>query len=98
MHSRLFAVAALFASGALAAESWVKIESSTIHALRDLRVRQGTDESFKPPTTGGYGDSCADAFGPGHIECADSKICYNPDEGQTCCDAGCMWMNILVER
>lgn len=89
MHYRLFAVAALFASGAVAAETWAKIDDTTTNTLRDLRARKD-DQSFKPPTKGGYGDSCKDAFGSGHIECADSKICYNPDKGQICCDAGCM--------
>ena len=85
MHSRLFTVAALFASGSFAAQNWLRLDAATI---RGLKARQ-PDESFTPGTTPGYGNDCADAFGAGHLECATSGICYNPDEGQLCCDEGC---------
>ncbi|KAL1955279.1 hypothetical protein VTO42DRAFT_8877 [Malbranchea cinnamomea] len=87
MHSRLFTVAALFASGSFAAQNWLKLDDATVQAIRGLSIRQN-DESFIPGTTPGFGNDCADAFGPGHLECADSGICYNPNEGQTCCDEG----------
>lgn len=97
MHSRLVTVAALFASGSLAAQNWLRLDAGTANAIRGLRIRQ-PDESFLPGTTPGYGDDCSDAFGAGHFECADSGVCYNPDEGQLCCDEGCMCNSMAPSR
>jgi hypothetical protein len=87
MYARLFTVA-LLASGAVAAENWQRMDSASALAVRSLQARQGS--AFVPGTSQGFGETCASAFGEGHVECAASGICYNPDEGQICCDAGCM--------
>ncbi|KAL8913515.1 MAG: hypothetical protein Q9171_001703 [Xanthocarpia ochracea] len=74
MHS--FSIA-LFAAGALA---------GNFHQLvpRELQVRQS--QAFDPSTEFGQGESCADAFGAGYIDC--NGVCYNPNEDQTCCPGG----------
>lgn len=74
MHSFTLAATALFTAGALA---------GNLHQLlpRELQVRQ--DQSFTPSTSFGQGETCADAFGAGYIDC--NNVCYNPNEGQTCC-------------
>ncbi|KAL8997120.1 MAG: hypothetical protein Q9188_006407 [Gyalolechia gomerana] len=71
MHSLTLA---LFAAGALA--------GNLNHLVpRELQVRQ--DQSFTPTTSFGQGATCADAFGAGYIDC--NGVCYNPNEGETCC-------------
>ncbi|KAL8976070.1 MAG: hypothetical protein Q9205_007857 [Flavoplaca limonia] len=73
---------ALFAAGALAG-------NFKLHQLvpRELQVRQsGDSQAFNPSTSFGQGESCADAFGAGYIDC--NGVCYNPDEDQTCCPGG----------
>ncbi|KAL9594588.1 MAG: hypothetical protein Q9219_006948 [cf. Caloplaca sp. 3 TL-2023] len=64
----------LFAAGALA---------GNLNQLvpRELQVRQ--DQSFTPSTSFGQGETCADAFGAGYIDC--NGVCYNPGQGETCC-------------
>ncbi|KAL8804135.1 MAG: hypothetical protein Q9182_002769 [Xanthomendoza sp. 2 TL-2023] len=68
---------ALFAAGALA---------GNLHQVlpRELQVRQS--QAFNPSTSFGSGATCADAFGAGYIDC--NGVCYNPNEGQTCCPGG----------
>ncbi|KAL8769571.1 MAG: hypothetical protein Q9209_004503 [Squamulea sp. 1 TL-2023] len=68
---------ALFAAGALA---------GNLNQLlpRELQVRQS--QAFNPSTSFGQGETCADAFGAGYIDC--NGVCYNPNEGQTCCPGG----------
>ncbi|KAL8783241.1 MAG: hypothetical protein Q9213_004753 [Squamulea squamosa] len=68
---------ALFAAGALA---------GNLNQLlpRELQVRQS--QAFNPSTSFGQGKTCADAFGAGYIDC--NGVCYNPNEGQTCCPGG----------
>ncbi|KAL9635656.1 MAG: hypothetical protein Q9204_002545 [Flavoplaca sp. TL-2023a] len=73
---------ALFAAGALAG-------NLKLHQLvpRELQIRQsGDSQAFNPSTSFGQGESCADAFGSGYIDC--NGVCYNPDEDQTCCSGG----------
>ncbi|KAI4173699.1 MAG: hypothetical protein LQ346_008373 [Caloplaca aetnensis] len=74
MHSVNLIATSLFAAGALA---------GNLHQLlpRELQVRQ--DQSFTPTTNFGQGATCADAFGPGYVDC--NGVCYNPGEGETCC-------------
>ncbi|KAI4288249.1 MAG: hypothetical protein L6R35_002488 [Caloplaca aegaea] len=75
MHSFNLAATTLFAAGAIA---------GNLNQLmpRELRVRQD-DQSFTPDTSFGQGETCADAFGAGYIDC--NGICYNPTDGETCC-------------
>ncbi|KAI4249809.1 MAG: hypothetical protein L6R40_000598, partial [Gallowayella cf. fulva] len=67
----------LLAAGALA---------GNLHQLvpRELHVRQS--EAFRPDRDQGRGATCADAFGAGYIDC--NGVCYNPNQGQTCCPGG----------
>ncbi|KAM5441742.1 hypothetical protein MferCBS31731_003002 [Microsporum ferrugineum] len=89
MRTGFFALAALLVSGVMAGEGeWRKVDPHTMKALRDLRARQNQDSSFIPGTTQGHGSNCADAFGAGYELCADSKVCYNPTEGDLCCSEG----------
>jgi hypothetical protein len=58
-----------------------------------LSRRQG--EAFDPDEGSGFGDSCADAFGEGSVECvprsgSTAPLCIEPGIGQTCCDKQCM--------
>ncbi|KAK2834897.1 hypothetical protein FQN49_006803, partial [Arthroderma sp. PD_2] len=87
MRTGIIAFAALLVSGAMAGD-WRKVDPHTAKALRDIRVRQSDDSSFIPGTTQGRGKNCVDAFGPGFELCADSKVCYNPTEGDLCCSEG----------
>lgn len=74
MYSLSLAVTTLFAAGTLA---------SNLNQLlpRELQVRQ--DQSFTPISNFGQGETCADAFGAGSVDC--NGTCYNPNEGDTCC-------------
>ncbi|KAI4115930.1 MAG: hypothetical protein LQ345_003566 [Seirophora villosa] len=75
MRSFSLAATSLFAAGALAGN----LKNQLVP--RELQVRQ--DQSFTPSTTFGRGSTCADAFGPGFIDC--NGVCYNPGDGETCC-------------
>ncbi|EFR05079.1 hypothetical protein MGYG_08088 [Nannizzia gypsea CBS 118893] len=89
MRTGIFALAALLVSGVMAGEGeWRKVEPHTMKALRELRARQNGGSSFIPGTTQGRGKNCVDAFGAGFELCADSKVCYNPTEGDLCCSEG----------
>lgn len=93
MRTGIFALAALLVSGVMAGEGeWRKVEPHTMKALRELRARQSGGSSFRPGTTQGRGKNCVDAFGAGYELCANSKVCYNPTEGDLCCSEGCMSM------
>lgn len=95
MRTGIFALAALLVSGVMADEGeWRKVEPHTMKALRELRARQSGGSSFIPGTTQGHGKNCVDAFGAGYELCANSKVCYNPTEGDVCCSEGCMSMNL----
>ncbi|KAL8910383.1 MAG: hypothetical protein Q9172_007843 [Xanthocarpia lactea] len=74
MHS--FSIA-LFAAGALAGNLYQLVP-------RELQVRQS--QAFRPGTRTGQGETCADAFGAGHIDC--NGVCYNPNDDETCCPGG----------
>ncbi|DAA79044.1 TPA_exp: putative secreted protein [Trichophyton benhamiae CBS 112371] len=89
MRTGIFALAALLVSGVMADDGeWRKVEPHTMKALRELRARQSGGSSFIPGTTQGHGKNCVDAFGAGYELCADSKVCYNPTEGDLCCSEG----------
>ncbi|EGD95199.1 hypothetical protein TESG_02691 [Trichophyton tonsurans CBS 112818] len=89
MRTGIFALAALLVSGVMAGEGeWRKVEPHTMKALRELRARQSGGSSFRPGTTQGRGKNCVDAFGAGYELCANSKVCYNPTEGDLCCSEG----------
>jgi len=49
-------------------------------------------QQFEPTTQTATGSTCADAFGGGYVTCRDTtatqnRLCYNPQVGQTCCEA-----------
>lgn len=51
-------------------------------------------QAFDPDEETGFGETCADAFGEGYIECVPAsdtrpQLCFNPALGDTCCDNLC---------
>ncbi|KAI9759649.1 MAG: hypothetical protein M4579_002217 [Chaenotheca gracillima] len=78
MHS--FALSSLVVSvlaGSAFAADWQKAAGTVKH--KELLSRQ---------TQYGSGATCADAFGDGYVQCGTGIYCYNPDEGQICCNGG----------
>ncbi|KAK2737714.1 hypothetical protein FQN55_000929 [Onygenales sp. PD_40] len=84
MRTQFIALASLLAPSVLAADNWTRLDTSTVETLRALKVRQGGG-SFKPGEENGFGETCADAFGAGYIQCGTGSSCYNPDGGESCC-------------
>ncbi|KAA8648444.1 hypothetical protein EYZ11_000379 [Aspergillus tanneri] len=74
MLSSLLLLTPLLASQVLAVQSGVHI------AGMEIFKRQSDSEAFVPNTTPGCPDSWP--------TCGTSGICYNPNEGQTCCPGG----------
>ena len=87
MHSRnvVLAVAALLAGNALAAR---KSAVGSGHSL--FRRQDDESQAFVPGNETRTGDTCGEAWGAGYIDCGpeSNNLCYNPDDGQTCCENG----------
>ncbi|KKZ63791.1 hypothetical protein EMCG_01895 [[Emmonsia] crescens] len=84
MRPQNLAAAAFFVTSALATNTWNRINTSPVDNLRSLKARQGGD-SFMPDKTSGSGNTCAEAFGDGYVQCGTGKTCFNPTIGQSCC-------------
>jgi len=62
---------------------------STIHATtyRQRASFNALHQLMKREVCPGRG-TCAEACGPGNIECVTATLCYNPSAGETCCSNG----------
>jgi hypothetical protein len=51
-------------------------------------IQERQSQAFTPSTDSGSGTTCVAAFGPGWEPCGPVQ-CYNPGDGQVCCEEGC---------
>jgi hypothetical protein len=81
MHFTYCVLASLAVGAALSSHA-------TFHALdHNHRVLHKRQTSAPPTTDCGYGETCEIACGIGFIQCgaASLNFCYNPSNGDTCC-------------
>lgn len=87
MHIKTLAFIAL--AGLSSAET---LRFTRISPLSPGLARRGLDDGYTPEETEcGAGDTCSEACGAGFEQCGSSdgvSSCFNPGEGEVCCDAG----------
>ncbi len=56
----------------------------------------GSSDSGSSGSSGSSNSSCADTYGAGNIACGTDS-CYNPEDGEVCCQDGCECISVIVE-
>ncbi len=95
MHSRtiILAVAACLAGSALAAD-----KSAPVKAPTSVWKRDTGSQAFSPDNETRQGDTCEEAWGQGSRDCGprENNLCWNPNEGHSCCEDKCTLSHLLL--
>ncbi|KAI4265307.1 MAG: hypothetical protein LQ337_008994, partial [Flavoplaca oasis] len=92
MHYLSLAVTNLFVAGALAGNV-NHLVPRELQGRQDTYQVQGPDQSYQANVIPGgqvaAGTTCASLYGTGSLDCdnrGDTLLCYNPGQGDSCCN------------
>ncbi|KAI9884576.1 MAG: hypothetical protein M1823_003648 [Watsoniomyces obsoletus] len=72
-----------FLAGGVLADNIYTFETTLQQSAQLLKRQQSA--AFVPTGRSGKGRDCEDAFGPGKLECGNSRKCFNPTRKESCC-------------